>query len=268
MLEKPRLMAILNLTPDSFSDGGQYNSLDAALKRSEVLIQQGADMLDIGGESTRPGAEKIDEQEEMDRVLPVLENIKKHFEIPVSVDTSHAVLMKEALKLKADMINDVRAFARVDDLSFLKASDCKLCLMHMQGEPENMQKNPEYQDVLQTVKTFLKQGISHCEQAGIEKSRLVIDPGFGFGKTLQHNLRLLNHLEELQELSCPILVGTSRKSMIGMALKKQVNERLYGSLATMSVAIQKGAAYLRVHDVSESRDVLDMTWAIMCEEAV
>ncbi len=268
MLKKPRLMAILNLTPDSFSDGGLFNSLDQALKRSEVLIKEGADMLDLGGESTRPGAEPVSDQEEMDRVLPVLEGIKKSFEIPVSVDTSNALLMQEALKLGADMINDVRALARLDNLDFLKDSDCQICLMHMQGEPENMQQNPDYQDVLVSVKDFLQERVAFCEQAGIEKKRLVVDPGFGFGKSLQHNLRLLNRLEVLKELDCPILVGTSRKSMIGMTLKKEVNERLYGSLATLSVAVQNGANILRVHDVSESRDVLDMTWAIMCEELV
>lgn len=264
---KPQLMAILNLTPDSFSDGGKFNHRDLALKRCEQLIREGADIIDVGGESTRPGAPVVSEQEELNRVLPVLEAIRQEFPIKLSVDTSSEAVMRLALDLQIDIINDVRALQKLHSLDFLVKSDCKICLMHMQGQPQSMQENPEYHNILQEVKMFLLGRVNHCEQAGIHKSRLILDPGFGFGKTVQHNLRLLNHLDYFTELGFPVLSGTSRKSMIGMSLKKDVQDRLFGSLATVSMAVQKGASIIRVHDVAASRDVIDMTWAVMNEGA-
>lgn len=264
--KKPLLMAIVNLTPDSFSDGGQYISFDSALQRCEQVLNEGADIIDIGGESTRPGAQKISEQEEMDRVLPLLEAVRREFDCALSVDTSKAALMREALKHKVSIINDVRALQKVEDLSFLAQSDCQICLMHMQGEPQTMQNAPQYNDVIDEVKTFLQHRIDTCCSAGIDKKRLIIDPGFGFGKSLQHNLQLLNQLQTFQSLDCPILVGISRKSMLGQVLDKTVDERLSGSLAALVLAINKGAGFVRVHDVAPSRDALDFAWATMNED--
>lgn len=262
---KPLLMAIVNLTPDSFSDGGQYLNFDAALHRCEQVLNEGADIIDIGGESTRPGAQKISEQEEMGRVLPLLEAIRREFDCALSVDTSKPALMREALKHKINIINDVRALQQLEDLSFLANSDCQICLMHMQGEPQTMQNTPQYNDVVDDVKTFLQDRIDSCCNAGIDKKRLIIDPGFGFGKSLQHNLRLLNQLQLFQSLDCPILVGISRKTMLGHVLDKAVAERLPGSLAALVLAISKGAGFVRVHDVAPSRDALDFAWATMNE---
>jgi dihydropteroate synthase len=264
----PQLMGILNLTPDSFSDGGAYNQIDKALLHVEKMLKEGADIIDLGGESTRPGAQKITQQEELDRVLPVCEAIKKSFETAISIDTSNELLMREAIALNVDMINDVRALQGVNDFSFLKDSDCKICLMHMQGEPHNMQDSPSYENLNENVKQFLKTRVEVCESQGINASRLVVDPGFGFGKTLQHNLTMLNQLEDFQSLGLPILVGTSRKSMIGQVLNKELDQRLFGSIATVVLAVQKGANYVRVHDVAASKDAIDMTWAVLCEGKV
>ncbi len=263
----PQLMAILNLTPDSFSDGGKFNHLDSALRRCEQLIKEGADIIDLGGESTRPGAQAVSEQEEINRVLPILEAIKQQFPIKLSVDTSSETVMRLALGLQVDIINDVRALQKLNSLDFLAQSDCRVCLMHMLGQPQSMQEKPQYDDILQEVKLFLLDRVRQCEQAGIHTSRLILDPGFGFGKTLQHNLRLLNRLDYFTGLGFPVLSGTSRKSMIGMTLKKDVQDRLFGSLATVSLAVQKGASIIRVHDVAASRDVIDMTWAVMNEDS-
>jgi len=262
---RPHLMGILNLTPDSFSDGGLYFNKENALIRVEQMLAEGADIVDLGGESTRPGAHPVSAQEEMDRVLPVCELIKHNFDCALSVDTSSEVLMREALALNIDIINDVRALQGVENLSFLASAKCKICLMHMKGEPDTMQNSPSYENVNKTVLTFLNNRINTCVDAGIHLSRLIVDPGFGFGKTLQHNLTMLNRLEEFQTLKCPVLVGTSRKSMIGQVLKKEIDQRLFGSIATVVLAVQKGASYVRVHDVAATRDAIDMTWAIMNE---
>ncbi len=263
--KQPRVMAILNLTPDSFFDGGQYSDMDSALYRVEQMVKEGADIIDLGGESTRPGAQAPGFQQEMDRVLPVLEQIKKRFPIALSVDTSSPRLMQAAIELGIDLINDVRALQRLEGVDFLAKAHSDICLMHMQGEPDNMQKQPVYDDILATLRDFFEQRIRFCEQNGIVRSRLLIDPGFGFGKTLGHNLTLLNRIDEFQVLGCPVLVGTSRKSMIGMVLDKPVNERLYGSLSTLVLALSKGARVFRVHDVKPSRETLDMAWAVLNE---
>lgn len=263
--QKPQLMGILNLTPDSFSDGGRYTNKTAALVRVEQMLAEGVDIIDLGGESTRPGAQRVSEQEEIDRVLPICEIIKRDFDVAVSIDTSNETLMREVLALKVDIINDVRALQRIDNIKFLAQSNCKLCLMHMQGEPNTMQLSPAYDHVNNTVINFLSQRIKFCLEQGIAQSRLIVDPGFGFGKTLQHNLSMLNQLEDFKILNCSILVGTSRKSMIGQVLKKDIDQRLFGSLATVVIAVQKGAHYLRVHDVAATRDAIDMTWAVMHE---
>jgi len=262
---KPQLMAVLNVTPDSFSDGGDYLAIDTALKRVETMVQEGADIIDLGGESTRPGAVVVSEQEEMDRVLPVFQAIKQRFDIAVSVDTSNATLMQEVIAGGVDMINDVRALARLTSIDFLAQATCKICLMHMQGSPQTMQNAPRYHNVNPEVIGFLADRLQFCQSAGVEANRLIIDPGFGFGKTLEHNLSMLNRLEEFNVLNCPILVGTSRKSMIGQVLNKDTKDRLFGSLATVVMAVQKGVAYVRVHDVAATRDAIDMTWVVITE---
>lgn len=258
-------MGVLNITPDSFSDGGAYLNKADALTRAEQMLAEGADIIDLGGESTRPGALLVSEQEEMDRVLPICEIIKCEFDVAVSVDTSNEILMREAIALKVDIINDIRALQRINNISFLAEADCKICLMHMQGEPSTMQQSPYYEQVNTDIINFLKNRIDYCVEAGIDQSRLIVDPGFGFGKNLQHNLTILNRLEEFQTLHCSLLAGTSRKSMIGQVLKKDVDQRIFGSIATLVVAVQKGANYLRVHDVAASRDAIDMIWAVIHE---
>ena len=263
---RPKIMAVLNLTPDSFSDGGQFGGLDAALKRVEQMCHEGADIIDLGGESTRPGATTPGVQEEIDRVVPVLEQIKQRFDIAVSVDTSNAALMKLAIANGVDLINDVRALLQLDAFDFLANSSVDICLMHMQGQPGTMQKNPVYGDVVADVCSFLQARIESCVMQGIDRSRLLVDPGFGFGKSLQHNLVLLNRLDALKALGCPVLIGTSRKSMIGAVLDKAVDERLYGSLSTVVLAVNKGARVIRVHDVRASREVVDMAWAVINEK--
>ena len=247
-------MGILNVTPDSFSDGGQFNTLDHALVQAEQMIADGATIIDIGGESTRPGAAQVEAQQECERVIPVLSALKAHFDIVVSVDTSKALVMKEAIAHGAGMINDVCALQNEGCLAVAAHSQLPICLMHMQGQPRTMQNNPQYDDVLKDIMSFFEQRILACQQAGIVKERLILDPGFGFGKTLEQNYQLLAKLEQFQPLGLPILSGTSRKSMIGNLLNRAVDERLAGSLTTALVAAQKGARIIRVHDVKETVD--------------
>ena len=258
-------MGILNATPDSFSDGGSYYqgsrlSLDLVLKRAEQMLQQGAAILDVGGESTRPGAEPVTEQEELDRVIPVVEALVDRLDALVSVDTSSARVITEAAAAGAGLINDVRALQREGALSAAAATGLPVCLMHMQGQPTTMQQQPEYADVVQDVAHFLQARVGACLQAGIAGERVLLDPGFGFGKTLAHNLALLQRLPELAALGYPLLVGLSRKSMLGQLLGRAVNERLAGSLALAMAAAGRGAAIIRVHDVAETADVLKV-WA-------
>lgn len=260
-LSRPRIMGIINTTPDSFSDGGSFYkagqlSLDLALKRAEQMLSEGADVLDVGGESTRPGALAVSQQQELDRVIPVVEALVKNLGAIVSVDTSTPVVIEESARAGASLINDVRALQR--DGAMLAAAKTKLpiCLMHMQGQPSTMQNAPQYIDVVAEVRRFLHARITACEAAGITKERILIDPGFGFGKTLAHNLALLARLPELADLGLPILVGLSRKSMLGQLLNREVEERLPGSLALAMAAAERGAAIIRVHDVAATKDVL------------
>jgi len=254
--DTPVIMGVLNVTPDSFSDGGLYTTPERALQKGLELIKQGAQILDIGGESTRPGAHPVSVQEELDRVIPVIERLVQRDPIAISVDTSQPAVMQAAAAAGAHMINDVRALQRDSALSVAKATGLPVCLMHMQKNPAEMQINPRYNDVIADIKTFFQARLDACENAGIQRSQLLLDPGFGFGKTLQHNLILLARLAELRELGLPLLVGLSRKSMIGTILDKPVNERIHGSVTAAMYAIQNGATIVRVHDVSATADMI------------
>lgn len=261
-LSRPRVMGVLNRTPDSFSDGGHYADFDAALRRAEEMLQQGADILDVGGESTRPGAQAVGLQEELDRIIPLIERMSG-LGVPVSADTSKPEVMHEAVKAGANMINDVYALRRPGALEAAARSGAGLCLMHMQGEPRSMQKDPKYQDVTVEVKAFLKERATAAEKAGIARDAIVIDPGFGFGKNLEHNLTLLRRLPELAALGYPLLAGLSRKSMIGALLGgKPVEQRLEGSVAAAVIAVLHGAHIVRVHDVAATIDALKVTSAV------
>lgn len=262
-LSTPQVMGILNVTPDSFSDGGRFVLRDAALQQARSMVEQGASIIDIGGESTRPGARPVTEQQELDRVIPVVELLRRELDVVLSVDTSTPQVMTEAAAAGAGLINDVRALQRPGALAAAKNSGLAVCLMHMQGEPSFMQNAPRYAGIVAEVAGFLRQRIEACVQAGIDRSLLLLDPGFGFGKTLQHNLLLLNHLDAFAGLELPLLVGMSRKSMIGSVLNKPVEERLYGSLALAVMAVQKGAGIIRVHDVGPTMDALRMAVAVM-----
>ena len=255
-------MGILNVTPDSFSDGGRFNSLDLALKRTEQMLQAGATLIDVGGESTRPGALHVSQDEELERVIPVVEAIAHRFDVVISVDTSNAQVMRESARAGAGLINDVRSLRREGALAAAAESNLAVCIMHMQGEPQTMQDAPAYVDVTSEVADFLEKRMRECEEAGIASERIVLDPGFGFAKTLEHNLKLFNQLEQLHHLQRPLLIGVSRKSMVGNVLNKPVDQRLYGSLALAALAVAKGAPIVRVHDVKETVDVVRMIAAV------
>ena len=261
-LSRPQVMGILNVTPDSFSDGGRYNRIDAALRHAEQMLEAGAAIIDVGGESTRPGAPPVSAEEELQRVAPVVEQLVCRLDALVSVDTSSPALMREAALLGAGMINDVRSLSRDGALQAAAEGNLAVCLMHMQGEPQTMQDSPQYDDVTTAVRTFLADRVAACEAAGIARERLLIDPGFGFAKTLAHNLSLFRHMQALHDLHLPLLVGVSRKSMIGKVLGREVGQRLAGSLALAALAVQQGAHILRVHDVAETVDVLRMLEAV------
>ena len=265
-LSFPRVMGILNVTPDSFSDGGQHVALDDALRHAERMLAEGAVMIDVGGESTRPGAPFVSEQEELDRVSPVIEALVRELDALVSVDTSSPRVMREASALGAGMINDVRALEREGALAAAVSSGLPVCLMHRQGEPQEMQRAPHYeQPVEHAVAAYLAERVAICEAAGLRRNRLLVDPGFGFGKTVEHNLRLLKYMEALQSLELPLLVGMSRKSMIGKVLGRPVEERLAGGLALTAMAVERGANIIRVHDVGPTVDAVNMAWAVLQE---
>jgi len=259
-------MGILNVTPDSFSDGGQYSQLDAALRHAEAMVAAGATLIDVGGESTRPGARAVSPLEELERVAPIVELINRELDVIISVDTSTPAVMRETARLGAGLINDVRSLQRDGALDAAAATGLPVCLMHMLGEPGNMQDNPQYQDVTREVGEFLVERMAQCAAAGIPAERIILDPGFGFAKTLQHNLSLFKHMEALHALGRPLLVGVSRKSMIGQALNRPVGERLHGGLALAALASVKGACILRVHDVAETVDVVRMIAAVESAE--
>lgn len=262
-LTRPLVMGILNTTPDSFSDGGDYYAsgaldLDLALKRAERMLAEGAAIIDIGGESTRPGAATVSEQEELDRVLPVVEAIGANLDVVISVDTSTPAVMTESAAAGAGIINDVRALERPDALDAAAATGLPVCLMHMQGQPGSMQRRPHYHDVVAEVGAYLLERLAACEAAGITREKVIFDPGFGFGKNDEHNLALLRNLDQLAPSDIPILVGMSRKSMLGRLLQREVSERLPGSLTLALLAAQRGAKIVRVHDVAATVDVLKM----------
>ncbi|MES9898603.1 MAG: dihydropteroate synthase [Sedimenticola sp.] len=257
-------MGILNITPDSFSDGGVYFSPDAALAQARQMLEEGADIIDIGGESTRPGAAQVSQQEELDRIMPLVELLATELPIPISIDSCKAAVMREAVKVGAGMINDILALQGEGAMAVAAEVAVPICLMHMQGEPRTMQANPSYDHVTNEVGAFLSGRVAGCESAGISRDRLLLDPGFGFGKTLAHNLQLLSELEELSRLGLPLLVGISRKSMIGAILDDApVDQRLYGSLATAVMAVERGAAIIRVHDVKPTVDAVRVAAAVV-----
>lgn len=262
-ISRPVVMGILNTTPDSFSDGGnsyvgQRLSLDLALRRAEQMLLEGAAIIDVGGESTRPGAAIVSEQEELDRVVPVVESLVNKLDAVVSIDTSTAAVIRESATKGASLINDVRALQREGAIAAVAETNLPVCLMHMQGQPSTMQINPDYGDVVLDVRHFLTERVNACLAHGIARERIILDPGFGFGKTLAHNLALLQRLPEFGDLGFPLLVGMSRKTMLAQLLNRTVDERLPGSLALAMLAAQRGAAIIRVHDVAATIDVLQV----------
>ena len=261
-LRHPQVMGVLNVTPDSFSDGGRFASRDSAIRQAIKMVTEGATIIDVGGESTRPGAAPVSAQEELDRVAPVVEALVNEIGAVISVDTSSPEVMAECARAGAGLINDVRALTRQGALQAAAASGLPVCLMHMQGQPGSMQNAPRYEQVVQEVREFLVARAAACERAGIARCRILLDPGFGFGKSLQHNLQLLQQLERLAELGFPLLVGVSRKSMIGAILGKPVEDRLYGSVAAALIAVQNGARIVRVHDVAATVDALKVATAV------
>lgn len=258
-----RVMGILNVTPDSFSDGGRHQSVDKAVDHAARMLDEGAEILDIGGESTRPGSLAVATDEELQRVVPVLEAIKQRFDVYVSVDTTKAEVMRASIAAGADMINDVLALQSEGALDAVANSDVEVCVMHMQGEPRTMQHQPHYDEVVCDVKAFLQQRVAACENAGIARERIWLDPGFGFGKSMRHNYQLLQRLQAFHELQLPLLVGMSRKSMIGHVTGREVDDRLAGSLAAATIAALKGARIIRVHDVKETVDAMRVVAATL-----
>ena len=261
-LAQPQVMGILNVTPDSFSDGGRFRQRDEALRHAAAMVAAGASLIDVGGESTRPGALQVSADEELQRVAPVVEAIAAELDVIISVDTSCPQVMRESARLGAGLINDVRSLRREGALQAAVESGLPVCLMHMQGEPETMQKNPHYDDLLAEVQAFFAERMAACAAAGITAERIILDPGFGFAKNLQHNLSLFKHMQVLHGFARPLLVGVSRKSMIGQALGREVDQRLAGGLALAALAVAKGASILRVHDVAETVDVVRMIAAV------
>ncbi|EOT1824367.1 dihydropteroate synthase [Vibrio vulnificus] len=255
-LSFPVVMGILNVTPDSFSDGGQFNALDAALVQAERMIAAGVSIIDIGGESTRPGAPEVSLEEELKRVIPAIQAIRQKHDVWISIDTSKAEVMKQAIEAGADLINDVRALQESGALAVAAKAQVPICLMHMQGQPRSMQHNPSYQDVLKEVGEFLEERVAACEEAGIAKELLILDPGFGFGKTIEHNYHLLAHLEAFHQLGLPVLAGMSRKSMVFKLLNKKPAECMVASVTCATIAAMKGAQIIRVHDVEETVEAM------------
>lgn len=255
-LSFPHVMGILNVTPDSFSDGGKHNALVDALTHTNEMVNAGATIIDVGGESTRPGADEVSVEEELERVIPVIDAIAQRFEVWISVDTSKADVIREAARVGAHIINDVRSLSEPGALEAAAATGLPVCLMHMQGEPRTMQQAPVYENILSEVDTYFAQQIARCEAAGIKKERLILDPGFGFGKNLSHNYELLAHLGDFHHFGLPLLVGMSRKSMIGQLLNVGPTQRLTGSLSCAVIAAMQGAQIIRAHDVKETAEAM------------
>ncbi|MCL2913732.1 dihydropteroate synthase [Shewanella corallii] len=255
-LDAPVVMGILNVTPDSFSDGGEFAAYESACRHADEMVAQGAGIIDIGGESTRPGAADVALEEELKRVIPLVEYVARYHDVWISVDTSKAELMRQAVKAGAHIINDVRALQEPGALEAAATSDVPVCLMHMQGQPRTMQQAPQYEDVVSDVKAFFRERIQACQAAGIPRERIMLDVGFGFGKTLEHNYQLLANLDEFHEFQLPLLIGLSRKSMIGGLLGREPKDRLAGSLAGALQSLQLGAHIVRVHDVEQTVDTV------------
>ena len=259
----PAVMGILNVTPDSFSDGGRFDNLNIALRQASTMAEGGATIIDIGGESTRPGADSVDAQQELDRVIPVIEAVRSVTDIPISIDTSKATVMREAVAAGASLINDVCALQGDGALQAAADLQVPVCLMHMRGEPRTMQQNPEYDDVVADVAAFLEERIAACADAGLGEGLIIVDPGFGFGKTHGHNVELLANLRQLRVRNRPILVGVSRKSTLGELTQREVHDRLPASVAAAVVAVMKGADIVRAHDVQATVDALKVAQAVI-----
>jgi dihydropteroate synthase len=261
-LTRPQVMGVLNVTPDSFSDGGRFVTPEASLAQARRMVAEGAAIIDVGGESTRPGAAPVSAEEELRRVIPVIAAIADELPVVISIDTRKPAVMRAAVAAGAGMINDVRALREEGAIALAAQLEVPVCLMHMQGEPRTMQAAPHYSDVVREIGDFLRQRVEACEQGGIARRRLLIDPGFGFGKGLEHNLQLLNHLQEFSALALPMVVGVSRKSLIGAVVDVGVAERLYGSIALAAIAVWQGAAIIRAHDVGATVQAIEMVAAV------
>ncbi len=261
-LDTPKIMAIVNVTPDSFSDGGKLSTTQQAIDFALMQVELGADILDIGGESTRPDASEVSVQEELARVIPVIEGLRGKITIPISIDTSKPEVMRAAVAAGAGLINDVFALRQEGALEAVAELNVPVCLMHMLGSPKTMQKDIHYDDVLVQVRQFLTERIFACEMAGITKKNIIIDPGFGFGKHLEHNLKLLANLDYFKQLGVPVLAGVSRKAMIGQITGRELNQRVIGSVVAAMLAVQNGASIIRVHDVAETNDALAVLSAV------
>ncbi|OZG71698.1 dihydropteroate synthase [Hahella sp. CCB-MM4] len=261
-LSTPCVMGVLNVTPDSFSDGGCFNRLDAALRQVEKMVSEGAVFIDVGGESTRPGAAPVSESDELDRVCPVVEAVCREFDVVVSLDTSTASVMREGVRLGAGLINDVRALERPGAVEAAIEAGVPVCVMHMRGTPQTMQDDPRYKDPVQEVKDYLMGRVESLVLQGVERERIILDPGFGFGKTLEHNLRLLDQIEGFVDLGFPVLAGISRKSMLGMITGKDVDQRLPASLSAAALAVYNGAHIIRAHDVAATVDAVKVAVAV------
>ena len=256
LAQRPLVMGIINVTPDSFSDGGRYQALEFAVERAELMIKDGVDIIDIGGESTRPGSPSVPAEEELRRVMPAIYALRE-LGYPLSIDTCKPEVMREAIIAGADMINDINGFRAPGAIEAVKDSDCALCVMHMQGTPQDMQARPDYEDVVADVIAFLRERVDALLAAGVARERITIDPGFGFGKSVEHNYALLRSISRMEsELGLPVLAGLSRKSMIGAVTGRSVEQRLAGSLAGALAAVAQGARIVRVHDVAETVDAL------------
>jgi dihydropteroate synthase len=262
-LTYPQVMGILNVTPDSFSDGGQFFGEDLALKQAQQMVADGAVIIDVGGESTRPGAAVVTIEQEIARVVPVIKAVQSEIDVAISIDTSKPEVMRAAVAAGAGLINDVQALRVEGALEAASALDVPVCLMHAQGTPQTMQDNPHYEHVVEEVVNFLLERVAACEARGIKRDKLILDPGFGFGKRARHNLRLMKHLERLIEIELPVLVGVSRKSIIGQLLDVSVEERLAGSLAMASIAVWQGAKLIRTHDVRETVQAVNLCNYVM-----
>ena len=254
--KKPLIMGILNVTPDSFSDGGYFIDPKKAIQHAEVMINDGVDLIDIGAESTRPGAKVVEIKEERERIEPVIKAIKKNFQVPISIDTYKPEIMKLGIDLGVEMINDIFSLRKPGSIDVVSNSNVTLSLMHMKGNPQNMQNNPSYKNVVEEVREFLQDRINICEESGIDKSRIVVDPGFGFGKTYENNLKLFQSLDKLKKLSKPLLIGVSRKSMIRNIVGNQENDIIQASAIMAALSVLKGANIIRVHDVEETKIAL------------